>query len=88
MSDTKKPTVSEIRAWLSLAQLGKHSLERARLTHEGAPYLLDLVARMGKAFSKFRCPKSYCNCVAGEPYGIEDCIHCNPARALLEELKK
>ena len=85
MSDTKKPTVSELRA----------HYEGMVAKDMGAFYLLDLVKRMvgtlGRFSSEFPVPGcGYCT-ITIEPDGKvshEDSCPIPEARALLEELKK
>ena len=74
MSDSKKPTVSEIRARYEPMYAGDIDVA----------YLLDLVERMGKMIDRLVF-RHHC-----EHYGpIEDCDlpKCRAARALLEEIK-
>ena len=74
MSDTKKPTLSEIRA----------QYEGMIARDNNAFYLLDLVERMGKALDGLPCP--VCNRFSIPPKA--DCAFCREARALLEEIKQ
>ena len=94
MSDSKKPTVSEIRAreqavpWTveAIAEFMKHA-------KTDIPYLLDLVKRMGKALARFSSEFpvpgcGYCT-ITIEPDGkVTHEARCPipEARALLEEL--
>ena len=77
MSDSKKPTVSEIRAWSEM--LATRQWDTQRIS-----YLLDLVERMGKALSLVDA------WLDDQPDGrgqVESRI-VKEARALLEELKQ
>lgn len=100
---SKKPTMSEIRALVKEAQSDVDSNNCYKLRHEGAPYLLDLVERMGKALEHLLSQSEIAefNNMAGTAT-CELCSQVGPtvatiphsadcavkeARALLEELK-
>ena len=76
MTDTKKPTLSEIRARNEQVTGAEWNVEaRETQLFDDIPYLLDLVSRMGKALGHYD--------------GIgRDCTGCKEARALLEEINK
>ncbi len=87
MSDTKKPTVSEIRAFQKLRPVGGEDYEpsmslREIFLYDNCAYLLDLVERMGKALDEYGdhtapCDVSYTTCTCG----------WEKSCALLEELR-
>ena len=102
MSDTKKPTLSEIRARRKQTDVIYES--RAKFPHllpgpsqmdKDNIYLLNLVKRMGGALGRFSSEFpgpgcGYCT-IAIEPDGkVTHEVNCPipEARALLEELKK
>ncbi|KKL94164.1 hypothetical protein LCGC14_1867420 [marine sediment metagenome] len=92
MSESKKPTVSEIRARDEDMQ-GEESLAKFIFhARTDIPYLLDLVERMGKELGNQQCPgcEKYFSdpCLRGSYQRPEPCIGCKEARALLEELKQ
>ena len=82
MSDSKKPKLSKIRAWMTMH--ATRDMARAKLLYEGVPYLFGLVEGMGKEFDNWECP--VCGRFLDRPY--VDCSFCKKARALLEELKQ
>jgi len=99
MTDTKKPTLSEIRALR--AQAIYTNQDFTQLVHTDIPYLFDLVARMEKALLwSLRELGDEMGFAEDDPVPIHDCpspddpenkctFHdgFTEARALLEELK-
>ena len=82
MSESKKPTVSEIRAWIAVARLD-HTIS-TEIVLDGIPYLLDLVERLGELLELLQ------TWLDNQPDGrgqIESKI-VKEARALLDEVKK
>ncbi|KKL27605.1 hypothetical protein LCGC14_2383430 [marine sediment metagenome] len=77
MSDSKKPTLSEIRAREQNTILPP--------LHSTIPYLLDLVSRMGKMVDNLNLMHH-----SGHHGLFEDCDYpkCRRVRALLDELKQ
>ena len=81
MSDSKKPTLSEIR--LLQAQAIHTDEDFTQLLHTDIPYLLDLVERLGILLGWYRD-----NCPDCDDDNEKYCTPCKEARALLLEIKK
>jgi len=98
MTDTKKPTLSEIVAREKAAAeftWYPNAMEAVFRSRTDIPYLLDLVSRMGKALEGLSDMHiTFCDrCTIavpqdGRPPIHEDGCPVPKARALLEELKK
>jgi len=81
MTDTKKPTLSEIRAQTEAARKGGFA-------GPAIPYLLDLVSRMGKTLNWFVHLAHGVGKAGNEPEQREEEAAADKASALLEELKQ
>lgn len=87
MSDSKKPTLSEIREWWKTMGNGKSTTDaviRGMEAEKDIPYLLDLVERMGKEIGQWVCP----GCEHWVGCSPANCAFCKEARALLKEIEK